>query len=110
MTELLVAALFLNFGAVASAMVFRTPAHLRSSATNSIAPFLIPLGTLASFFALGIFLYEKGIAYGVLGWFLLSMALAAANSVLRGIAEGLASLFGLISIGVGAALAAHVLF
>jgi len=80
MTESLIAALFLNYGALAGAVAARTPAYQRSQVTNSIVFLLIPLGALASFGALALF-----IADGLLNWLLSLVAFGLVNAVLRNI-------------------------
>jgi|RhiMethySRZTD1v2_1073278.scaffolds.fasta_scaffold2908246_1 hypothetical protein len=85
MTESLIAALFLNYGALAGAVAARTPAYQRSQVTNSIVFLLIPLGALASFGALALFIADKGIGYGLLNWLLSLVAFGLVNAVLRNI-------------------------
>jgi hypothetical protein len=108
MTEPFMAALFLNYGALAGAVATRTPSYLRSQATNSIAFLLIPLGTIAAFGALALFIHDKGIGYGLLNGLLSLIAFGLTNVLLRSIGEGIVSLLGLVSIGIGIAIALPV--
>ena len=87
----------------------RTPIDLRSSATNSIARLLIPLGALAGFGALGMLLHDQGVLQGLLAWFVSLAIFTVVNSILRRVAEGIAAVLGLISIAAGAVVASVAL-
>ena len=110
MTSVFTAALILNFGAVVSAIVARAGPLDRSSITRQIAFLLIPLGALAGFGAIGLFIYDQGVGYGLVYWVLSAMFFTFATTMLQGIPEGLVSLLGLIAIGVGAIIVLFLLF
>ena len=73
MTNEILAALLLNFGAAASAMVARQPAWDHSMATRSIGFLLFPLGAVAGFAAIALFVYFMGLE-GLVAWVLSAIA------------------------------------
>ena len=101
MSIFLISALLLNFGAMTGAMVSSTPYASRSSATHSVAGFLVPLATIAGFAAIALFLYDQGVGYGLLWWAASSFLFAAIGFRLM---DGLNSTLGLVSIITGVIL------
>lgn len=109
MMDLTIPALLLNFGAVAGAMMMRIEPHQRSTISFRAAPFLIGLGTLAGFAAIGLFLYDKGIVEGGTYWAVSAFAFSfIAGALTR--TDGLITIGGLAAIVVGCILAVPALF
>jgi len=90
----------LDFGATAGAVVFNTPSHARSSASDSLAGILVPLGTIAGLLAIGLLIYDQGIVQGAIYWLIASII---SFTAVRFLMDGFTSVLGLISIIAGGA-------
>jgi hypothetical protein len=107
--NLTISALLLNFGAVAGAMMMRIEPHQRSTISFRAAPFLMGLGTLAGFAAIGLFLYDKGVVEGGIFWAVSAFAFSFIAGVLTRI-DGVITIGGLAAIVAGCILAVSELF
>lgn len=101
MSDELLVALLLNFGAVVGVLTFNAPIYSRSIATIYLAPFLVPMGTFASFGAIALFLWDRGFGSGLL-WWLVSALIFATPARYLGRLDGLRSIIGLLAIVAGA--------
>lgn len=107
--DLIIPALLLNFGAVAGAMMMRIQPHQRSTVSFRTAPFLIGLGTLAGFAAVGLLLYDKGLLEGAIYWavsgFGFSLIIGAFTRY-----DGMITIAGFAAIAAGLIFAMSALF
>ena len=106
MDKLTLAALLLNFGAVAGAMVMRISIERRSIPTFHVGGLLSALGTIAGFGAAAIFLYNLGVLHGLLYWAGSAIAFTAITSTIIRI-DALITILGLLSIVLGGGLAVY---
>jgi hypothetical protein len=101
MTPQLWAALLLNVGAVAGAMLARVPRWNLSPMSRQIGPILLLLALPASLFAIYLFVQTRGWGYGFLAWF---GSGGVSVMLLRFLFEGLRTIAGIAAIVAGGAL------
>lgn len=94
------AALCMNYCAVAGAIVFRTPRYAQSGLTIRLGGVASALGTLAGFFAIYLFIASSGWAAGLLYWVVSSVLMILVVSALM---DGLRPITGLVAFAVGLA-------
>ena len=107
--ELTIPALLLNFGAVAGAVMMRIPPHDRSTVSFRFAPFLIGLGTLAGFAAIGLFLYDKGMIEGAIYWAVSAFSFSIISGAFTR-SDGLITISGFAAIAAGLILTVAAMF
>jgi hypothetical protein len=95
----------LNCAGVGAVDVMRNPRHMRSVATNTIAPFLIVGGLIAGFLAIYLFIRSAGLV-GLLYWGVSSFFFIFVGGNLP---DGMRSILGLISLTIGLILFVHSL-
>lgn len=98
MTQQLIAALLMNFGAIAGAMLMRNPRWNWSLLSRKLGWLLFLVGGPAGLLAIYLFVEERGWGYGLLLWFgssgLSATALGFMFDGLRTIAGTVAAIIG----------------
>ncbi|HXL13421.1 MAG TPA: hypothetical protein VN941_05610 [Bradyrhizobium sp.] len=107
MSDAIIGALLLNFGAVVAANIARVGRQNCSPVTYELATPLTALGSLAAPAAIFLFARDQGIFLGLWNWAWSSLPLSLVAIFLM---DGISSILGLGAIGVGGFFAVRSFF